>query len=90
MSLIEWFTMSEFRFIGMSRMVRDTRVELVSSVWKTDILADIRIPPTLKLRRAGPLSVNRGNYNMIAKYRELLIYAPLVSLTVRPNPRNRG
>ena len=25
-------------------MVRDTRVELVSSVWKTDILADIRIP----------------------------------------------
>jgi len=27
-------------------MVRDTRVELVSSVWKTDILADIRIPLT--------------------------------------------
>lgn len=25
-------------------MVRDTRVELVSSVWKTDILADVRIP----------------------------------------------
>jgi hypothetical protein len=32
-------------------VVRDTRVELVSSVWKTDILTDIRIPP------------NRGNYN---------------------------
>jgi DNA invertase Pin-like site-specific DNA recombinase len=27
-----------------SILVRDTRVELVSSVWKTDILADIRIP----------------------------------------------
>jgi hypothetical protein len=25
--------------------VRDTGVEPVSSVWKTDILADIRIPP---------------------------------------------
>jgi hypothetical protein len=27
-------------------MVRDTGVEPVSSVWKTDILADIRIPQT--------------------------------------------
>ena len=31
-------------------VVRDTRVELVSSVWKTDILTDIRIPR------------NRGDY----------------------------
>lgn len=36
-------------------MVRDGRVELPSSVWKTDILADIRIP-----RKS---SENRGNYN---------------------------
>jgi hypothetical protein len=29
---------------GPELMVRDTGVEPVSSVWKTDILADIRIP----------------------------------------------
>ena len=29
-------------------VVRDTRVELVSEVWKTSILADIRIPQILQ------------------------------------------
>ena len=47
-------TIGKRRFIDACRMVRDTGVEPVSKVWKTFILTAIRIPPTLKLRRAGP------------------------------------
>ena len=40
-------------------------IEPPSSDWKSDIIATIRYPPALKLRRASPLDFNR--YNQFSK-----------------------